>query len=366
LLPGLVAAGLPGLVAAIGCGPAGRAAPELRFPLFPPEPVEADMPWIPSSLARHFAAHHGVASLDTLLRHGVSVHQVRRLTAAGLLERMHRGVYRSTSNERTFEARCAAASAAHGPLVVSGPSAARLWGLRRSPAVAAVTAVVPREHPCRLDGVLIRQSTTLAENDVVPRVDGIRLASPLRTWFDLAGWPGMTDGALESMLEHLLDGWCSIVTIRDFQRRWARPGRPGVAQVNRVLGSRPDDVPAAESGLELRVLAALATRGVVLQRQHRLTLPDGRRVRLDGADPLVRWGVEIDHHTWHAPRDAATADKQRDRMLRLLGWQIDRVTDDELARNFTGVVDQLEALYRARVRGFLAGRTGDGGPGAVS
>jgi hypothetical protein len=324
------------------------------------------MSWIPSSLARHFATHHGVASLDTLARHGLSVHQVRRLTAAGLFDPMHRGVYRSTSNPLTLEARCAAACAAHPALMISGPTAAALWGLRAAPRARAVTAVVPRENPCRLDGVQIRQSNAVRDADVVQRTDGIRVANPLRTWFDVAGSPRMTDGALESMLEHLLDEFCSITSVRDVHRRWAVPGRRGVAQVNRVLASRPDHLPVVGSGLELRVLAALAQRGVVLERQHAVTLPDNRRVRLDGADPVVRWGTEIDHRTWHAPRHAATADKRRDRMLGLLGWQIDRVTDDELERDFAGVIDQLEALYRARVAAFLGGRLGEhpGGGGA--
>jgi very-short-patch-repair endonuclease len=89
-------------------------------------------------------------------------------------------------------------------------------------------------------------------------------------------------------------------------------------------------------------------RGVPLVRQHEITLRNGSTIRADGAVPDVLWIVEVDHHTWHASRSDASKDKERDRLLHLDRWQIDRVSDDALRLAFSDTVDQLVELYRRR------------------
>ncbi|MEZ5255757.1 MAG: hypothetical protein R2705_02305 [Ilumatobacteraceae bacterium] len=82
--------------------------------------------------------------------------------------------------------------------------------------------------------------------------------------------------------------------------------------------------------------------------QHPLTLPNGRRVRLDAADPTCRWCVEVNHHHWHTARLDSDADEERRRQLHLLGWQVDDVSDLALRVDFAGVIDQLVALHAQR------------------
>jgi very-short-patch-repair endonuclease len=84
-------------------------------------------------------------------------------------------------------------------------------------------------------------------------------------------------------------------------------------------------------------------------RQHPLRLPNGVTIHVDGADPAVRWAVEIDHVTWHGGRFDAQRDKSRDRGARRIRWQVDRVTDLELAEDFDRAIDELVDLYRLRV-----------------
>ena len=89
-------------------------------------------------------------------------------------------------------------------------------------------------------------------------------------------------------------------------------------------------------------------------RQYAVTLPGGQVIRLDGADPSIKWALEIDHASWHAGRIEAQRDKVRDRGLRRLGWQTDRVTDYELDDDFDGTIDELVAIRRERRATFRA------------
>jgi very-short-patch-repair endonuclease len=119
--------------------------------------------------------------------------------------------------------------------------------------------------------------------------------------------------------------------------------------VNRVLSLRSDWQRPADSGLELRVLKALERRGVnPLVRQYPLRLIDGTVIHLDGAVPELRWAVEIDHVTWHGGRFDTQRDKARDRGARRLGWQVERVTDQELADDFARAISELVELHRLR------------------
>jgi hypothetical protein len=186
----------------------------------------------------------------------------------------------------------------------------------------------------------------LDEEDLVQRDDGITLASPPRAWFDCAR--DVDDERFERLTEWVLDNHTTLPTLWRTARRLQARGRPGLARVKRIMSKRADWQKPAGSGLELRVLRALEDRGVVLVRQYALHLSDGTTIHPDGADPTIRWALEIDHVTWHGGRLDAQYDKHRDRAARLVGWQVERVTDQELAENFDAVIDQLVALHHQR------------------
>jgi very-short-patch-repair endonuclease len=199
------------------------------------------------------------------------------------------------------------------------------------------------------NGVLLRRTNRLDDTDVVVRPDGIRIASPPRAWFDCAR--DVDDERFERLTEWVLDHHTSMPTLWRLTGRMSTRGRPGLGRVHRVMSRRSDWQRPAGSGLELRVLRALESRGISpLVRQHPLVLSNGVTIHVDGAATLVRWAVEIDHVTWHGGRFDAQRDKGRDRGARRLGWQVDRVTDLELAGNFTAAIDELVELYRLRCR----------------
>jgi len=297
-------------------------------------------------LAADVADRHGIVTADQLAADGLSEHMVRRLVTAGVLVRCHRGVFRLATAPATFEARCAAACAASPLLVIGAAAAARLWGYRHvdHPAHPVVLA---RLGTRPLSDVEIRRTSVLEPEDWVARRDGIRVASPPRTWFDCA--TDLDDDRFEQLTEWVLDHHVRVPALIRVVRRMGDGGRPDRARARRVLGSRPAWQKPAGSGLELRVLRGLERRGVRgLVRQFPIQLADGVVVHPDGAIPEIRWALEVDHVTWHGGRLDAQADKARDRRLRAVGWQVDRVTDADVRDHFQSTIDELVALIDLR------------------
>lgn len=310
-----------------------------------------------SALALRVAERHGIVTVAELIADGCSRHVLRRLVGEGLVVRVHDGVYRLASAPDTFEARCVAACAADGEAFVTGIAAARLWGARSAPRVAEPIVLVAHDRTPMATGVVVRRSNRIDESDMVERTDGIRVASPPRTWFDCAR--DVDDGRFEALTEWVLDQHTTLPTLWRLTQRMESRGRPGLARVHRVMSRRADWQRPAGSRLELQVLRALERRKVgPLVRQYPIELPNGITIHADGAVPDFRWAVEVDHVTWHGGRLDAQRDKGRDRLLRRIRWQVDRVTDQELTDDFRGAIDDLVACFEARRAEFLRRRVG--------
>ncbi len=302
---------------------------------------------LPRELTSLVASRHGIVTLDELRMAGVRDHSIRRAVTASTIERLHAGVYRFTTAPLTFETRCAAACLADADAMITGPAAARLWGFRHVFRPDEPIVAVPHDRTPLQRGVVLRRTNVLEACDRVRRPDGICVASPPRTWFDCAR--DLDDVRFEKLTEWVLDQHAGVPVLWETRRRLNQQGRPGLARVNRVLSQRATWQKPAGSGLEVDVLRALVDRGFVgLIRQHPIRLPDGSIVHPDGALPDIRWAGEIDHVTWHGGRFDAQRDKGRDRKLRRVGWQVDRVTDQELRESFAPTIDELVDLIRVR------------------
>ncbi len=312
------------------------------------------MPHLSADLAAAVAMRHGVVTLPELIADGLSTHAIRRLVTARVLMRCHESVYRLATSPDTFEARCAAVSAADPTVVVTGRAAGRIWGFRHigRPATDPIVLVGHGSHAVS-GRVIIRRTNVLTPDDWVTRQDGIRIASPPRAWFDCAR--DLTDDMFEQLTEWVLDQHAGVPTLWAMRRHMDSGGRPGLARVNRVLSKRPTWQRPTDSKLEWTVLDALERRGVRgLIRQHPIRLPDGVTVHPDGALPDIRWAVEVDHVTWHGGRIDAQRDKARDRQLRRIGWQVDRVTDHDVRTRLTAAISELVELIELRRRDLAA------------
>ena len=316
--------------------------------------------------------HHGIITIKQLAKCGVSRHVRDQLIAAGLLVPVYRGVYRIATQPVTLESRCVALSAFQPKGFVTGPTGGRMSGFRRMPKpemtklakeesedgspgkgspkvkpIEIIDYTVPHGRWLDLEGVRLRQSSIIEPTDVQIRKDGLRLASPWRLGFDLAGDLPFDD--FESVIEQILaDGLCLPVTLAKTAKRLASPARRGSKAFVKALANRIPGGPL-ESHAEVLVAKALAARGVPIVAQRTwLELPNGRRARLDMSVPDVRWGVEVDVHPDHFLRQG-TADRQRDRQCHQIGWAVEHATAIELL-DFDTLIEDLVAGYHARVK----------------
>lgn len=289
---------------------------------------------------------YGLVTVDDLRDARVSKRARELAVGSGLLTIVHRGVYRTATQHETFEQRCVAACLAAPHAALSGPTAGRLFGLRK---VGTNDVHVISRRTVVLTGVVGHRTNFLHAADIEVR-GPMRLLKPARLACDLASY--LDDDDLESVLEQMLDRQMTkLETLRDVARRFIVSGRNGSARIARVLDGRPTWRRPLESDIELRLLRALTRHGLDLVPQVQVTLDNGRVIRIDLGDPSMKFGVEVDHVTWHGGRLESQRDKVRDRELMRLGWTVPRVTDDDVTRRLDETVRQLldiAASVRAR------------------
>jgi very-short-patch-repair endonuclease len=288
----------------------------------------------------------GLITAQQLELGGVRRTARQRLVNENVLERPFKSVYRVATRRPTFEQRLVALSLAHPNGFITGPTAGSYLGLRRMPRASKIHLCLP--HPIRIeapDGVLLRQSTRVGPLDVRTLENGIRIASWPRLLLDLAA--DLTKANLTSVIDQALQAQhCSLEEVGAIGDRLCHPTRRGSELFVCTLLERGNRKPV-ESHPELAVLNGLLKRGVPVEPQNELLLPNGKWVRIDLAVPAVRWAVEVDVHPAHNRPAGIVSDKQRDRQLHLIDWQVERVTENDL-QDPASVFDELAALYRRR------------------
>ena len=276
-----------------------------------------------------------------------------RLVKDGVLDRPHKCVYRVATRHPTFEQRLVALSLAHPSGFVTGPTLGSYRKLRRMPRASSIHFCVP--HGLRIDevdGLHLRQSTNIRPIDFCTLDNGMRVASWPRLLFDLASV--LTKANLTSVIDQALrERYCSLDELAATAVRLCHPNRSGSELFMRTLTERGDRKPV-ESHPELVIMNGLLLRGVPVKPQHAdICLPNGKRIRVDLAVPAVRWGVEVDVHPSHGQPVGIVRDKQRDRQLHRVDWQIEHVSEEEFV-DVESLLDELAALYRDRVAAVAA------------
>lgn len=302
------------------------------------------MAYLPSSVHRIFAGQHGVASLDQLRASGLSDKQIEMFERRGAIVSVVRGAYRSPSVPDTELVRCAALCLAHPQAAIAGPTAGRIWGLRRLPHDRRIHLIAPRSaHPSTATPWVVTYHTdAVREDDIVQRNDGIRVTSPPRTAMDLAR--ATTIGDLRSIIEQVVhDGSYSTVDMlvvgADFVRR-----RPWVRRYMDIVGSRLAGG-AAESHAEVIVGEGLADRGLHgLVRQHQIRVAD-RTIRFDLAVPELRWAIEVDVFPTHLETAGAASDRSRDVAASHAGWRTSRISRADYENRLDETLDAIADLH---------------------
>ncbi len=296
------------------------------------------------------ARQHGVVTRAQLGEAGVAPHLVDWRMSRGRLRRVHRGVFLVGPVEVPRAREMAAALACGPAAVVSHRSGASLWGLIDGRARPAQAEVIDPVGDCRRPGITVHHIRTLRREEVT-RLEGIRVTTPERTLYDLAGVASARE--LERWVAEALAR--GLTRERRIQRLLERhPRGPG----SRLLRDLLDEgAPArTRSEAEERFLALVRTAG--LPRPEVNVRVAGLEVDVHAAGLEVdflwraaRLVVEVDGRAYHGRGRAFERDRLRDATLAAVGLRVVRVTWGQLTREPLAVV--------ARVAGALAaGRTG--------
>ncbi len=278
----------------------------------------------------------GVVGTWQLRAMGFSKRWIERKVAAGLLVRIHRGVYAVGRRLLTRRGHWMAAVLACGPgAVLSHRSAAALHELRDTNQ-RKIDVTVPGDW--RADRPTIRIHSSTVDSEDVATVDGIPVASVARTILDLAG---VLD---EDQLLRVIEQADRLETfdLRALERVMARrPKTRGIAQLRHILADYRD-APDIRSKLE-RDFFALVKRAKLPPPQLN-TMVAGFLV--DVCWPEWRLVVELDSRDFHARRRAFETDRIRDATLQRHGYRILRITYKRLQEQPDAVLADILALAR--------------------
>jgi len=290
----------------------------------------------------YLRSHHGVASGRALGEVGISPGGLRRLVEAGNLVPVLRGVYRMPAVPFDELARCAAVCAAHPGTVISGPTAGRLWGLRRLPSDHRVHILaLPASHPTVEPWVVAYRTRAFHPHDVHRRDDGIAVTSRARTALDLARF--VTSSDLLSIVEQVVrDGRLTDHELRSTAIDWMSPRRPWIRRFLEVIDGRLHGGPAESHG-EVVLGDALRAAGVRgLERQYLIDLPGYGPARFDLAVPEVRLAIEVDLHPTHFETHGRRRDHARDLAAQRVGWEVTRAVASGLGTDLATTVRRLD------------------------
>lgn len=291
---------------------------------------------------------HGVVSRRQLRERGVPHRLVQHRLDIGSLEPLSRRVLRLRGAPFTDMTHVAAGVLDAGPMAaVSHRTAAAIWGLPGfdlRPVHA--TGRRPRVAHSRQDLSIVHQPLRLLEAHVVES-EGLRITTPSRMIFDLAGDRGLHPKRVERALD---TAWSMRIVDHDSLHRMLRDlaarGRPGIALMRSLLAQRPVGHRPAGSNAERRFQEIAASVGLrSLVRQVNVGDEDGWVGRVDFRDPVHGLVVEVNPDRFHGSLLDQQRDGERHARLRAAGFDV--VSIDERMLFFDRPA--LEALLRPYV-----------------
>ena len=287
------------------------------------------------------ATQRGVVTCAQLLEVGVDRHTIKRWCKAGLLHRVHHGVYLVGHAGLTPLGRMQAALLACGDgAVLSHQTAAFLWGLTKSvPSMLDVTLMTGRSRP--KTGVRVHRSMHFDQRDLRTRY-GLRLTSPARTVIDLAANVTLDD----------LDRLVAEARVQNFLRPGEleaaveRAGRRRGAADMRAFLVAEEEPDFTRSWGERRLRRLL--------RQSRLPQPRTNR-HAAGHSVDFLWEeqklvVEFDGFQFHGHRRAFEHDRRKDVDLANAGYQVLRFTWRQLKQEPLAVISAIAQAIGRRAQ----------------
>ena len=282
-------------------------------------------------VARIAGRAHGVVTRRELLGAGLSERRVDRRIERGALIVEFPGVYRVGHRAPSVEARYMAAVKACGrKALLSGLSAAWLWGPMRGPApVPEVTAPTER----RIKGIQTRRQRRIDPRDAT-RHRGIPVTTVPATLVrvpSVLSFDDLARAAHEAAVRH---GTTAEQVEAALERR---PKAPGAARLRRVLRG---DAPVLLSKLERRFRARLRAASLPLP----ITNTKAGSHYVDCRWPDHKLTVELDSYRYHHSRHAWEQDRRRDREAHRRGDQLRRYTWTDIFEEPQPMLAELKTL----------------------
>jgi very-short-patch-repair endonuclease len=232
-----------------------------------------------------------------------------------------------------------AAVLASGPdALLSHWSAAALWGTRPNGRSRIDVTVA---HRSRSSKQIHRHVSEVPEDERAIE-EGIPTTSAHRTIFDLAAHEDL-DGVVAMIKEaEYLNRWDRL-SLPDLLERY--PGKRGSRKVRLALERLEHDPPGrTRSKLEQRFAPFLRRHHLPLPRFNDWILLGSKRYQVDCHWPDFRQIVELDGWEGHGSKSAFQDDRARDRVLRVAGYSVIRLTWAQLASEPDAVAGDLRAL----------------------
>lgn len=235
------------------------------------------------------------------------------------VKRLFQGVYALASEPITHKLRCSAAALALPPeAVITGRSAAGLWGVQLARAQDCVQVVVPdNTRIARRTGLDVRR-TFVSANECTPWSE-VAVATPLRTTLDLLLDRPLPDAVAD--LDAVLRA--GLVTLPQVSAMVGERSDKGIALARRAVALAD---PRAESQPESRVRVWLALDGLYPEPQYWIEDLSGRLARADLAFPEHKVAVEYDGSWRDGELWALNRDRDRLNRVQAAGWEIVFVT----------------------------------------
>ena len=223
--------------------------------------------------------------------------------------------------------------------LLSHRSAATLHGLLNARG-GRIHVTVPRRTSVARAGIHAHRSTCLEPRDRV-EVEGIPSTSVPATLLTLAATAPRT--VLDSACNQAeLEGVLDMRAIGELLKR--RRAHPGVSRLRAAVDVDGLGLDRTKSRLERRFLHLARETGLPPPTINAWMPISGEEMQCDFVWHRERLVVEIDAWETHRTRKAFRGDRRRDRLLRLAGWDVVRVTGHDLAHHAGEVVGEVRTL----------------------
>lgn len=288
------------------------------------------------------ARQHGVLTRQQLAGAGVSKGTIDRRLESGRLKPIHRGVYLVGPVLPPFALEMAACLACGPMAVLSHRSAAAVWGFVPAGRRRTMDVIIKPGGGTRRLGITTHRPEGV-EPDETTVFEGVPITTPGRTLYDIARV--LRPKALERAIsEAFAGGRITPDELATVGRRYA--GRPGGRRLVEAIGE--DGPRLTRSEAEARFIRLLSRAGLPKPRVNRVLAG----YEVDFHWPEERLVVEIDGFAYHGSRRSFESDRARDADLSRAGFQVVRVTWNQLSSEPLLLAARLGALLGSRAGGW--------------